>query len=47
AIPNSSLIAIADTLLGRNGRMQSAISLLSEPKMQEVGGCKMLSTDFL
>lgn len=50
AMPNMTLISIADTLLGRNGRMTSAIEGLLTPhisKINEAGGCKMLSTDFI
>lgn len=49
ALPNMTLVSIADTLLGREGRMISAIELLSRPEMSKIdesSGCKMLSTDF-
>jgi predicted protein tyrosine phosphatase len=46
AVPNMTLVSIADSLLGCDGRMQSAIESLPMPNMKDSGGCKMLSTDF-
>lgn len=46
AAPNLSLIHIADQLLGREGRMLSAIKQLALPKIIEGKGYKALSTDF-
>lgn len=47
AAPNMTLITIADQLLGRDGNMISAIENLTPPKMDQAGGCKSLSTDFI
>ena len=46
AVPNITLISIADSLLGSNGSMKVAIEALPSPIMSEAGGCKMVSTDF-
>lgn len=47
ASPNQSLVAIADQLLGREGRMKAALDFLTTPKMEGAGGFKMVSTDFI
>jgi predicted protein tyrosine phosphatase len=47
ALPNMTMISIADIILGREGRMIAAIEFLSTPNMKEAGGCKMVSTDFV
>jgi predicted protein tyrosine phosphatase len=46
AIPNMTLVSVADSLLGSNGHMIEAIEALTVPQMSHSGGCKMLSTDF-
>jgi predicted protein tyrosine phosphatase len=46
AVPNITLVSLADSLLGAGGRMIDAIESLPAPNMKEAGGCKMISTDF-